>query len=159
LRIVDILPGTSQKHARILVVEDNPESLSAYVKLLQLDGFYVKGADGYQSATETAEREPFDLLLSGIQLWDGDGCDLLHESQRKYEIKAIAVTGFGQPEDLQRCLDAGFTYHILKPVVIPTLLKTIAAVLEKIPLSASLPDAQPMAGNEGKPCQTLLSSS
>jgi CheY-like chemotaxis protein len=111
---------------RILVVDDDQQTLSAFVKLLRISGYYVRGADGYQYAIEAVEREDFDLLLSDIGLWDGDGCDLLQELKRKHRIEGIAVTGYNQPEDVQRCLDAGFITHVSKPVLFPALLKSIA---------------------------------
>jgi len=117
--------------ARILVVEDNSESLSALVKLLEINEFYVKGVDGYQSALEAAQQEHFDLLLIDIGLWDGDGCDLFGDLKRKHHLDGIAVTGYGQPDDVQRCLDAGFKSHILKPISLPKLLESIADVLNE----------------------------
>jgi CheY-like chemotaxis protein len=117
---------------KILVVEDDRESLSAYVRLLQIQGHYVvRGVDGYQSAAEAMEHEEFDLLVSDIGLWDGDGCDLFQDLRRKHHIKGIAVSGYDQPEDVQRCLDAGFACHIVKPVSLSSLLDTITQTLHK----------------------------
>lgn len=115
---------------RILVVDDNQQTLSAFVKLLQISGYYVRGTDGYQGAIDMVQREGFDLLLSDIELWDGDGCDLLQELQQKQTIKGIAVTAHDDLDELQRCIDAGFESHHLKPVRFPTLLKSIADALE-----------------------------
>jgi len=114
---------------RILVVDDDSQSRRARVKFLQLHGYRVGGADGYQSAIEAAQNEPFDLLLSGIELWDGDGCDLLQDLKRSQSLEGIAVSGFGTADDVQRSLDAGFKLHLVNPLVFTDILESIDHVL------------------------------
>ena len=66
-----------------------------------------------------AEAEPFDLLISDLGLPDGSGTDLLGELLRRSavgKVKAIALSGYGMEQDLQRTRDAGFSEHLIKPV-------------------------------------------
>ena len=59
----------------------------------------------------------FDLLLSDIGLPDGTGWDLLRELRAGARpIRAIAISGLGAPEDLERSESAGFSEHLVKPV-------------------------------------------
>lgn len=120
---------------QLLVVDDHADELFALAKLLRFAGYDVKTADGCQSAIEVAERNRIDLVLCDVGLWDGDGCDLFQELRMKYDLEGIAVTGFGGKDDVQRCLDANFRSHVLKPVVFDNLLNCIADVLERTRLS------------------------
>jgi CheY-like chemotaxis protein len=111
--------------ANILVVEDHADSAQALVRLLAAEGHRVSHADGYASAIDLARGQRYDLMLCDIGLPDGDGCDLLREVRSLYHLPAVALTGFGMPDDTARCRDAGFDTHMLKPV---TAERVIAAV-------------------------------
>ena len=53
-----------------------------------------------------------------------DGYELVAQVRRDPRtgaLPAIALTGFGRPQEVQRALDAGFTAHLTKPVVIAQL--------------------------------------
>jgi CheY-like chemotaxis protein len=101
---------------RILLVEDNITTLNAFAKLLRTDGSTVHLADGYQSALSIAKKETFDLTICEINLWDGDGCDLLRELKLLHPIHAIAMTGYTLPEETEHYRDAGFSVVLRKPV-------------------------------------------
>jgi CheY-like chemotaxis protein len=117
---------------KILVVDDHAETLSALGRLLRLVGYDVRSADGYQTALALARLEAFDLILSDIHLWDGDGCNLLVELRRLPGldgIPAIAISGYGTADDIQCSLDAGFLTHLVKPVHYEQLRQTIEQAL------------------------------
>jgi CheY-like chemotaxis protein len=79
-------------------------------------------------AFETAPA-PFDLLISDLGLPDGSGHDLMRElARRPNPIRAIALSGFGTEEDIQRSMAAGFKAHLTKPVPMATLRQMIAQV-------------------------------
>jgi CheY-like chemotaxis protein len=100
----------------ILLVEDNLPTLAGMAKYLRDDGHQVYTADGYQSAMELGRREKFDLAVCDINLWDGDGCDLLRELRQTQKLRAIAITGYTLPEETEHYRDAGFTAVLHKPV-------------------------------------------
>ena len=100
----------------ILLVEDDPDTLRAYARLLRNDGHIVHTADGYQAALEVAQRVRVDLAVCDIGLWDGSGCDLLKDLQRLQPMKAIAVTGFILPDEVQDYREAGFSSVLPKPL-------------------------------------------
>jgi len=120
---------------KILVVEDHTDTLEALAKLVRLGGYEVSAADGYQSALELARRGHFDLVLCDIGLWDGDGCDLFRELKALQKVEGIAVTGYGMKDDVERCMEAGFKAHLLKPYPVDTLLKSIADALDGKPVA------------------------
>ena len=77
---------------------------------------------------EAAERQTFDLLLSDIGLPDGSGMDVMRHMAAKFKVAGIALSGFGQDEDLRRSREAGFATHLTKPVNFQTLQSAIRKV-------------------------------
>jgi len=106
----------SGKTLRILVVEDHRETLQALSRLLTHFGHEIFLADGAQSALEIIGSREFDVVLSDIALPDGSGYDVISEVKRKQLVKAVALTGFGATEDIERGKEAGFDFHLTKPV-------------------------------------------
>jgi len=104
------------KSLRILVVEDHGDTLQALSRLLTHFGHEISVAEGAQSAQEIIDSKEFDVVLCDIGLPDGDGYDLIAEVKRKRPVKAVAITGFGTEEDIRRGKEAGFDFHLVKPV-------------------------------------------
>jgi PAS domain S-box-containing protein len=116
---------------RILLAEDNEESLRVLARLLRRRGYDVTTADTVASALAEADRTPFDLLVSDIGLPDGSGLDLMRTLRARRAVPGIALSGFGMEDDLRRSLDAGFAAHLTKPIDFATLETTIRQVAEQ----------------------------
>ena len=97
-------------------------------RLLAGLGFVVTAVGSVKDAVEAAERQPFDLLLSDIGLPDGSGMDVMKHVAARHGLKGIALSGFGQDEDVRRSRDAGFATHITKPVNVQMLQQVIRAI-------------------------------
>ena len=106
----------SGKSLRILVVEDHSETLQALSRLLNHFGHEVSVADGAQNAMNMIDSKEFDVVLCDIALPDGSGYDLIAEAKRKRPVKAVAISGFAATEDIERGREAGFDFHLAKPV-------------------------------------------
>jgi len=104
------------KSLRILVVEDHGETLQTLSHLLSHFGHEISMADGARSALEFVESKQFDVVLSDIGLPDGSGYDVIAQAKRKQPVKGVALTGFGKEEDFKRSKEAGFDFHLTKPV-------------------------------------------
>lgn len=115
---------------RILLVEDHEDTLRIMAKLLEGYGYKVRTAATVQKAMELAAAETFDLLISDLGLPDGSGLDIIRHVKDRYNVKGIALSGFGSDEDLRRSRDAGFEHHLIKPVSFQTLEGTIRKVAE-----------------------------
>ena len=74
------------------------------------------------------ETERFDALISDIGLPDTSGYELVREAKRRQPVQGIALSGFGMEEDVRRSLEAGFDYHLTKPVE----FQELRALLQKI---------------------------
>jgi CheY-like chemotaxis protein len=104
------------KSLRILVVEDHGDTLQTLSHLLSHFGHEISMADGARSALEFVESKQFDVVLSDIGLPDGSGYDVIAHAKRKQPVKGVALTGFYGDEDLRRSKEAGFDFHLTKPV-------------------------------------------
>ena len=111
---------------RILVVEDHDDTLRSMRLLLRRLGYEVLTADNMTDALRIATQQPFDILLSDIGLPDGSGLELLKRIRSIREVPALALSGFGMDEDIERSRDAGFADHLTKPVSIDRLQAAIA---------------------------------
>ena len=111
---------------RILVVDDHADTLRAMTLLLRRLGYEVLAADNMCAALRIAEEQPFDILLSDIGLPDGSGLELLKRIRQTRDVPALALSGFGMDEDIERSRDAGFSDHLTKPVSIDRLRAAIA---------------------------------
>jgi CheY-like chemotaxis protein len=115
-----------QPKRRILVVEDHDDTLRSMKMLLHRLGYEVLTAENMADALSIAAQQPFDILLSDIGLPDGTGLELLKRLRSVREVPALALSGFGMDEDIERSRDAGFSDHLTKPVSIDRLQAAIA---------------------------------
>ena len=106
----------SGKRLRILVVEDHSDTLQALSRLLSHFGHEISLADRAQTALNIIDSKEFDVVLCDIALPDGSGYDVIAEAKRKRSVKAVALTGFSGTEDIERGKQAGFDFHLTKPV-------------------------------------------
>lgn len=115
---------------RILLVEDHGDTARIMKRLLTARGCEVQTAGDVAGALNLASGpHRFDLLISDLGLPDGSGTDLIRELRRRgHTIPAIAVSGYGQEEDVRRSREAGFSAHLIKPTSVQRLAQTIAAV-------------------------------
>jgi CheY-like chemotaxis protein len=83
--------------------------------MLRMDGYHVLTASGYHKALEVAAQNPVDLLLCNLTLPDGSGLDLMRSLSEMYNVTGIAISGYGELEDEEDCISAGFVAHLFKP--------------------------------------------
>ncbi|HEY7118234.1 MAG TPA: ATP-binding protein [Tepidisphaeraceae bacterium] len=116
---------------RILLVEDHADSAKVMRRLLRAAGHQVETACTVASAREAlvinGGGRLYDLVISDLGLPDGNGLELMGDVKR-YGCRAIALSGYGTEEDVQRSMAAGFAAHLTKPVPMSTLRQAIARV-------------------------------
>jgi PAS domain S-box-containing protein len=107
---------------RVLLVEDHADTRECLHRLLESGGHMVRSAEDGRSAIAWSEREKFDLLIADVGLPDRSGLELLQElRQRDPRLLAVALSGYGMPQDFVDSKEAGFIEHFVKPVDMPKL--------------------------------------
>jgi two-component system CheB/CheR fusion protein len=116
----------------VLVVDDSEDTTEMVRHLLEIGGASVHVATSGFDALRLAQDRQFDVVLSDISMPEMDGFEFLSKLRAlpgKRDVPAVALTGFGRPEDVQRASDEGFYAHLTKPFDIQTL----ATLLQKLP--------------------------
>ncbi len=117
----------------ILVVDDSPETTEMLGKLLELEGAIVESARSGAEALDIAKRKEFDLIISDISMPEMDGYQLLQKLRELPEMKgvpAVALTGYGRSNDIERAHNEGFSEHLTKPLDMDQLLKIVRRLTE-----------------------------
>jgi PAS domain S-box-containing protein len=101
---------------RILLVEDHRDTRRTLSRLLTHFGHNVITADNVEGAITRICSNNIDVVLCDIGLPDGSGYEVAAHARTKGHIKTIALTGFGTEQDVQRSKEAGFDFHLVKPI-------------------------------------------
>ena len=104
---------------RILIVEDNVDSRETLRDLLELWGHEVAVAPDGDAGFAAFSANPPDVALIDIGLPGLSGYDLTRQIRSagvSAPLRLVALTGYGQPEDRRRALEAGFDDHLVKPL-------------------------------------------
>lgn len=109
-------PAMNPPRLKILVIEDHESTNQVLVRMLQKGGHEVTAAKNGEMALKALQGGRFDLVLSDIGLPDTNGWDLLKKIRAAQpDTKAIALTGYGYPNDMKRSSQVGYDMHITKP--------------------------------------------
>ncbi len=131
---------------RVLLAEDGLDNQQIVSLYLRTAGAEVLIAPNGRVAVERAMAQSPDLILMDIEMPELDGFAATAELRRRgYDRPIIALTAHSTPEDRQRCLAAGFTDFIIKPIDRGTLLAAIASCLAEEQPLVSAPSGGPSA--------------
>ncbi len=127
---------------RILLVEDNTDTLKFLSVALSRRRHTVRPAADLATARALAAAEEFDVLISDIGLPDGSGLELMDEIQKTRRFPGIAISGFGSEEDIRASKAAGFSEHLTKPVTFQTLEATLWKVAATDARALAMPSSR-----------------
>jgi signal transduction histidine kinase len=124
------LPLAPVRTFDILIVEDNADAREVLRLVLERDGHRVAAcADGLSGVERALAHKPdlmvVDLGLPGL---DGFGVARKVRATLGHDVYLVALTGYGQPEDRRRALDAGFDTHLTKPVDAEVITRVLREV-------------------------------
>jgi PAS domain S-box-containing protein len=127
-------PGERARNSsslRILVLEDNADAAEMLRLMLQLNGHEVQTAFDGESGLEAAYGFHPHVILCDIGLPRMSGYEVAIKLRGLQEFKSsrlIALSGYGQEEDRRRAKEAGFDYHLTKPVEPHVLIELLGAM-------------------------------
>ena len=120
-------PVCAGEGIRVLVAEDNPVNCEVVTAMLGVAGCSCAIVNDGRRAVETAAREDFDIILMDCQMPEMDGLAATREIRRlegelgRPSTPIIALTGFANEGDRERCLAAGMDDYLAKPYTLPQL--------------------------------------
>ena len=117
---------------RVLLIDDNQDAIDSMGALLSLLEYDVRTAEDGESALRIAREFQPHLILSDIGLPGMDGYQLAPELRKatgKRKLVLAAATGYGLASDKQKAREAGFDFHLVKPLDADLLIDFVAAQL------------------------------
>jgi signal transduction histidine kinase len=121
-----VSPDSAQ---RVLVVDDNEDAREVLADALRELGYFVTTAPDGQAALEIARAMKPNVCLVDIGLPVMDGYELARHLRASKDLpdnaRIVAISGYGQDADRQRSSAAGFNAHLVKPVTIDDVTRTL----------------------------------
>jgi len=116
---------------RILVIEDNEDAAESLKMLLESEGHTVELAGNGEEGIARAHSFRPQLILSDIglpgKLSGYDVARTLRQDPLLREVRLMAVSGYGRPDDKRRALESGFERHLTKPVDLEALHELLSS--------------------------------
>ena len=119
-------PELSRRHSglkgtpkRILIVDDNADAANSLAQVLGLDGHVTEPVYSARAALARAALFRPDIVLLDLGLPEMDGYEVARRLRAMSELRSVhivALTGYGQSEDISRSREVGFDQHLTKPV-------------------------------------------
>jgi DNA-binding NtrC family response regulator len=106
------------REKNILVIDDDKIILDSLCEFLSLEGFRTRGAETLKSALAELEKESYCLVLTDVNLPDGDGLELLDIIRKDYpQTVILVITGYGTIESAVKAIKRGAYDYLTKPVI------------------------------------------
>jgi len=116
---------------RILIVEDDRNTLSGLTEILEAESYEVKGVDSGQKALRLLERERFDILLTDLKMPEVDGMQLYEQSQvLAPEMRTIVMTAYSSVKDAVDAMKRGVYEYLTKPLNLDELFVILKKAVE-----------------------------
>lgn len=130
---VDAAAIEETSSSRLLLVEDDPDAREMMVVLLTKLGYEVHAAEDVNSALDAYARALPAAVITDIGLPGESGLVLARKLRAKAgaSLAIIAMSGYGRPGDKAAASKAGVDEHLVKPVTIERLRRTLSALLRQ----------------------------
>jgi CheY-like chemotaxis protein len=120
-------------HVRVLVVDDDADTLELFNRVLERQGAVVGTAATVREAVEAADEFDPHVIVSDISMPGADGFELIELIKKRRgkvtDLPFIAVTAYARADARDQILAAGFRRHLAKPVEPADLVTTVAALV------------------------------
>jgi PAS domain S-box-containing protein len=129
-------PSLSLEGVKVLVIDDEPESLLLLSTVLTQSGAYVKTASSAEEGFREVQMWRPNVIVSDIGMPGEDGYSFMKRvkawaSETGTRIPAVALTAFARVEDRIKALSSGFQIHVPKPVEPAELITVLVSLIER----------------------------
>lgn len=101
----------------ILVIDDDRIILDSLCEFLSLEGFQTNGAESIKGALAELEKQSYSLVITDVNLPDGDGLELLETIKQEHpQTVVIVITGYGTIESAVKAIKQGAYDYLTKPI-------------------------------------------
>ncbi|GAB4339189.1 MAG: sigma-54 dependent transcriptional regulator [Calditrichia bacterium] len=120
---------------RILIVDDEPNALSALKLGLNDPGYIIDTAETYYSALDFLLGNTYDILLADLKLPDGMGMDFLHYVRENNLLtKVVIFTAYSSVESALEAIKGGAFDYLVKPVRLTDLKRVVSRAADMVRL-------------------------
>lgn len=118
--------------ARILIAEDDRNTLSGLLEILQEEGYEAKGVDSGNKALRALERESFDILLTDLRMPDLDGVQLYEQTRAAHpDMKTVVMTAYSSVKEAVDAMKRGVYEYLTKPLNLDELFVILKKAVEE----------------------------
>ncbi len=116
----------------ILVVDDDEIILDSLCEFLSLEGFTTTGAKSLQAALARLRNDSYSLLITDVNLPDGDGFELLEAIKQNHpQTVVILITAYGTIESAVKAIKQGAYDYLTKPIIDDELRLAVERALQQ----------------------------
>src|SRR5260370_41275358 len=119
----------------LLIVDDDREALEWLTELAKGEGFTIAAADSLRAARIHMSRLQPDVMLTDLQLPDGQGVELVNDLEARESTAVALITGHASVESAVQALRLGATDYLAKPVD----AERRRATLQRVPRTGQRP--------------------
>ncbi|GAG03561.1 unnamed protein product, partial [marine sediment metagenome] len=106
------------REKNILVIDDDRIILDSLCEFLSLEGFQTSGVETLKSAVTEMQKQSYSLVITDINLPDGDGFELLDMVRKEHpQTVVIVITGYGTIESAVKAIKRGAYDYLTKPII------------------------------------------
>jgi DNA-binding NtrC family response regulator len=106
------------REKNILVIDDDRIILDSLCEFLSLEGFQTSGAETLKGAIAELQKQSYSLVITDINLPDGDGFELLDMVRKEHpQTVVLVITGYGTIESAVRAIKRGAYDYLTKPII------------------------------------------
>lgn len=135
--------------ARVLVVDDEITLQRAFVRVLERAGYEVAAASEGTAAIEAVAKQPFDAVVSDINMPHINGIELMRQIRNHdMDVPILLVTGAPSLETAVQAVEFGACQYMVKPVAAEVLLRAVARAVRLRRLARAKNDAMKLLGTE-----------
>ena len=121
----------TERHMRVLIVEDEPDLLRSLAQALREEGYAVDTAADGEEGFYKADNSDYDAIVLDVMLPKMDGWEILKRLRKAKKTPVLMLTARDQTRDRVRGLDSGADDYLVKPFDLDELFARLRAIIRR----------------------------